>query len=234
MKLSEAACHLGIGLVAGLVGTAAITASQMIEMRIRGRKQSTTPAKAVEKVLGIEPINRLAEERLSTLTHWGYGTGWGTFRSVLGVIGVHGPVANGLHTGAIYGTALVMLPSLKVAPPAREWGLKELGIELFHHAVYGVAAGTTYDILCQRALGTSKGRSAWNLLVGGLTAIGLRQLSQSLEQRRRARGPLARSRRIASVVWQRDWPRAIREFDALRRDLTPTGLASVSMTRVRH
>lgn len=217
MKLGEAACHLGIGLVAGLVGTAAITLSQLIEMRIRGRDASKTPARAAEKIFGIQPVDEEAEMRLSTITHWGYGTSWGTFRSALGVVGVHGPLATSLHFGAIYGTALVMLPGLQLAPPPKEWGAKEIGIDAWHHLVYGVAAGLTYDWLCQSAFKRQPSRRRWPVLLGGLTAVGLRRLGSTLRLARPAPGRLERSRRLANEVWRRDWPQARRELEALRR-----------------
>lgn len=217
MKLGEAACHFGIGLVAGLVGTAAITVSQMIEMRIRGRPASKTPAKAAEKVLGILPVGDQAETRLSTLTHWTYGTAWGTVRSVLSMAGLYGQTANIVHSTAMYGTALVMLPGLKVTPPPKEWGAKEMAIEYAHHLVYGVAAGMTYDWLCRSAFQKPSRGVNWNWLVGGLTALGLRQAAVSLALMRRAPSRMERTRHLAAVMWRRDWPQARREIVALRR-----------------
>lgn len=216
MKLGEVACHLGIGLVAGLVGTAAITATQRIEMRIRGRNASKTPARAVEKVFAILPIDEEAETRLATLTHWGYGTSWGIFRSLLGLAGVHGPLATGLHAIAIQGTAMVMLPSLQVVPPVREWGAKEIGLELMHHLAYGAAAGLTYDRLCRSAFAERRGRFNWQLVLGGLTAVGLRQLGGTLGLWHPAPSRLDRVRRIANETLKRDWPNARRELAALR------------------
>lgn len=213
MKLGAAACHLGIGLVAGLVGTAAITASQMLDMRIRGRKVSNTPSKAAQKVLGIVPINEEADTRLSTLTHWAYGTGWGTFRSLLAIAGVRDPAATVVHAAAIEGTALVMLPNLHVAPPVKEWGAQEIGIEMVHHAIYATAAGLTYDLLCRSAFEPKPRRMNWNLVLGGIAAVGLHQLGRSLGLIRPSR--IEVSRRLATVAWKRDWPQARRELMAL-------------------
>lgn len=38
---------MAVGLAAGVAGTAAVTASQALEMRLTGREPSTTPAEAV-------------------------------------------------------------------------------------------------------------------------------------------------------------------------------------------
>jgi|GEM_PF-408666 len=182
--LARAACGLGIGLVAGLVGTAAITVSQLIEMRIRGRKPSTTPLKAVAKVFAFHPDDAAAETRLSTLVHWGYGTTWGAARGLMTVFGLRGPWADVLHWGAVQGTALVMLPGLKVAPPVREWGAKDILVEGLHHAVYATAVGLTSDALC-RSLAAERppARIPWAMLASGALAEGLRRTSRRPPER---------------------------------------------------
>jgi hypothetical protein len=142
--------RLGRGLLAGLIGTAAMTASSMLEMRLRDRPSSTTPAKAAEKVLDIQAETEAAEERLATAVHWGYGTGWGAVRGLLDVVGARGPLASTLHFGAIWPAALVMLPALRVAKPPTEWGSEELAIDAWHHAVYAAATGLAYDLMARQ------------------------------------------------------------------------------------
>jgi len=46
---------LGVGLVAGAVGTAAMTLSQLVEQRLRDREGSAMPAQAAEEALDVEP-----------------------------------------------------------------------------------------------------------------------------------------------------------------------------------
>jgi hypothetical protein len=71
---------IGRGLVAGLAGTAAMTISSTLEARLRGRAPSTAPARATAKVLGIKEFDSdLASARFNDLSHWGYGTGWGSY-----------------------------------------------------------------------------------------------------------------------------------------------------------
>ena len=136
---------VGRGLLAGLVGTAAITVSQMIEMKITGREGSQTPAEAVEKVLPVETESDEQKEKLSNLAHWAYGTSWGTVRGLLDEAGIHGWAATAIHFSAITATAMVMLPGLKVAPPVKEWGKEQIATDMLHHAVYALAAGLVYD-----------------------------------------------------------------------------------------
>lgn len=139
--------RIGRGLLAGLIGTAAMTASSTIEMRVRQRPESLTPAKAAEKVLDLKPETKAAERQLSNAVHWGYGAAWGALRGALDVIGVRGTLASALHFGAIWGSGLVMLPTLRLTPPATEWKPEDLAIDGTHHAVYAIATGIAYDAL---------------------------------------------------------------------------------------
>ena len=63
---------------------------------------------------------------------------------------MRGLPATALHLGAVWGAALVMLPKMNLAPPVREWGGKQLVIDLAQHAAYALAAGYTYDRLAAR------------------------------------------------------------------------------------
>ena len=147
MKLGDVAADVGKGLFAGLLGTVAMTISSTAEMKIRGRPASNAPAVAAGKVLGVEPKDEEGEARFSTLVHWGYGTGWGVVRGLVGTAGLEGPAAAAAHFGAVWGAEQVMLPALNVAPPFWTWGAKEVGIDAFHHLVYATATSVAYSIL---------------------------------------------------------------------------------------
>jgi len=143
-KIADA---LGKSLVAGLAGTVAITISQMIEMKITERPPSTTPAKAVEKTLEVAPARQSNEKEFSQKIHWVYGISWGAARGILGLLGIRKWAATAIHYTAVTTTAFIMLPALKVAPPLKKWGAKEISIELFHHVVYAIVAGLVYDAI---------------------------------------------------------------------------------------
>lgn len=147
MKLDDLGCAIGRGLIAGLVGTAAITASSTIEMKLRGRPASTAPADAALKVLGLQPKDDQAKARFSNLVHWGYGTGWGVARGMLDTAGLEGTWTIPVHFAAIWGTSLIMLPSLEVSPPVTKWSGEEVAIDALHHAVYVTAVDLAYRLL---------------------------------------------------------------------------------------
>ena len=147
MNVGTLAGAVGKGLFAGAAGTAAMTVSSTLEMKIRGRAASTAPATAAAKVLGVEPTGEKEKERFSNVVHWGYGTGWGAARGVLGALGLSGTGAAAAHFGAVWGSEQVMLPSLGVAQPFWTWGTKEVAIDAFHHTVYVAATSAAYKIL---------------------------------------------------------------------------------------
>ena len=142
------ATAIGRGLVAGLAGTAAMTISSTVEARLRGRAFSTAPARATAKALGIREFDSdLARARWNDLSHWGYGTGWGILRGLLGVTGLSPRAATVTHGAAIYGAAQVTLPALDVVPPSIFWGAKEIAIDAFHHMVYASVTGAAHTAL---------------------------------------------------------------------------------------
>jgi hypothetical protein len=144
-RIDTLATAIGRGLVAGFAGTAAMTVSSTLEARLRRRRASTAPARATAKVLGIREFDsELAQARWNDLSHWGYGTGWGVLRGLLGASGLSGRQATLAHGAAIYGAAQLTLPALDIAPPAIFWGAKEIAIDALHHAVYATATGAAY------------------------------------------------------------------------------------------
>ena len=147
MKLGEVAASVGKGLFAGVAGTAAMTVSSTLEMKIRGRQGSSAPAEAAGKVVGVEPTGEAEPARFSNLVHWGYGTSWGAVRGLIGAYGLERKEATAAHFLAVWGTEQDMLPALGVAPPFWQLGAKEVAIDAFHHLVYASATGVAYAAL---------------------------------------------------------------------------------------
>ena len=142
---------IGRGLVAGFAGTAAMTVSSTLEAKLRGRAPSSAPARATAKMLGIKEFeDDIAKARFNDLSHWGYGTGWGVLRGLLGATPMSSRAATLAHGAAIYGAAQVTLPALEIAPPSIFWGAREIAIDAFHHAVYAAATGLAYGLIAGR------------------------------------------------------------------------------------
>ena len=147
MTLTSLAESVGKGLFAGAFGTVAMTVSSTAEMKLRKREASSAPSAAAGKVLGVQPRNPEGKKRFGTTVHYAYGTSLGALRGVIAAMGITGRAATLAHFGAVWGNELVMLPAMKVAPPATTWGVKEVGVDTFHHAVYSVATGVAFDYL---------------------------------------------------------------------------------------
>jgi hypothetical protein len=151
LQTTPLAAAIGTGLLAGFAGTAAMTVSSTVEARVRGRAPSSAPARATAKVLGIKEFSDdVAQARFNDLSHWGYGTGWGVVRGLLGAAGLRPRTATALHGGAVWGSAQVTLPALEIAPPSVFWGAKEVAIDALHHAVYAAATGVAFELLRAR------------------------------------------------------------------------------------
>jgi hypothetical protein len=148
MKLTTLADGIGKGVLAGVAGTAAMTASSTLEAKLRGRPFSTAPAKAAARALGIETFDDgAAYARFSNLVHWGYGTGWGVARGVMRALGVGPRLATPAHFAVLWGSALYTLPKYEVAPPVTQWGREDVAIDVFHHLVYVSAAAAAFELL---------------------------------------------------------------------------------------
>lgn len=147
---ARAASAAGRGLLAGAVGTAAMTVSSTAEMKLRARAASDAPARAAARVLGVEPVDDAAKARFSNLVHWSYGTGWGAVRGLVGAAGLRGAPACGAFLAAVWGSELATLPALGVAPPVTQWGAREVAIDAWHHVVYATATSLAYEALDAR------------------------------------------------------------------------------------
>lgn len=145
--LGRVTANIGMGLAAGFAGTVAMTAAQMVEMKITKREGSPMPAKAVEKVFHIEPESDQAEARLGTVVHFAYGTSWGAVRGLLHTLGLPPGRAMATHWTVVQSTEAVMLPSLKLTPPPTQWGGKQLAQDTLFHGIYAAATELAFEYL---------------------------------------------------------------------------------------
>ena len=142
---------LGHGLLAGVAGTAALTASQLIAAKIQGSEPPTAGGTVAKRILEGVFLRDVSGERLPALNqamHWTYGAAWG------GVYGVTQEALRlplpleGLLFGSLVGTvATAELPALKLMPPPWKVPPSQLALNTFHHLVYGLATASTFRVL---------------------------------------------------------------------------------------
>jgi hypothetical protein len=135
------------GVVAGAVGGALMSVSTNLEMRWRGRLPSRVPAKAVERVLGVD-LDERQERALVTAGHAITSGMLGAVRGAFDLAGVSTRAANASLASLVLLPDFVLLPALGSAPPPWRWDRVEIATSALHHGVY--TAGTT---LAYRLLG---------------------------------------------------------------------------------
>lgn len=128
-----------------------MTAYQTAVAKARGSEPSTTPAEVAKRVIRGVLQREVSEDRTDTLNnamHWTYGTGWG---AVYGIVqgSLHAPtLRHGLGFGTlVWGSSLVQLPALGLAPPVWKYPPAELGLDVSYHLVYGVAVAAAFAAL---------------------------------------------------------------------------------------
>jgi hypothetical protein len=138
---------IGRGVVAGLAGTAAMTAYQLAVARLRGQPLLTPvphrwadappPAQVAKRAAEALGHGRMLTREdvpwLTNTVHWLYGTGWGVAFVLLGR--PPGP----LFGAGVWAAAYAELVPLGIYEPPWEYPLQELALDLSYHLVYGVA-----------------------------------------------------------------------------------------------
>jgi hypothetical protein len=132
------------GLIAGVVGAAAMSATKHAEYHLRRRPPDTAPAAAAARLLGVQPVNRKRRQQFGELVHWVYGTAWGGGRGVLELTCLPGPIVTTAHLALIGGVKVLVLPRLRVVPGWREWQPGDVGLDAGHHLIYALTVSGVY------------------------------------------------------------------------------------------
>jgi uncharacterized membrane protein YagU involved in acid resistance len=152
------------GLLAGVVGTAAMTAYQELVGRLRvgePREEPRSEAEAWEQAPAPAKVARLALERvtgrtvsaeriplLTNVMHWGYGKTWGLGYAVLRRGDGSRPLAAGLLFGTgVWAASYAQLVPLGIYEPPWKYSGGELALDLSYHLVYGVGVASAYAAL---------------------------------------------------------------------------------------
>lgn len=136
---------VGIGLIAGLVGTIVMTLGQKAEMAATGREPSNVPAEAVEQLTGTDLQGEQREAQLSTATHFAYGTALGATLAALDDVPLAARIPAFLAGTWAVGQAIEV--GLGVAKPPTQQEPSALAIDIGHHVVYAVVSVGAYALL---------------------------------------------------------------------------------------
>ncbi len=136
------------GMVAGAVGTIAMTLSERLEMAVSGRQASTVPGQVGAHLLpGQDPKSTTDIERLNTPVHWAHGISMGALRGALDQAGLRGLPASAAHFALLWGGDAALYRTLGIADVPWRWDADELGADLLHKAVYAIVTGAVYDAM---------------------------------------------------------------------------------------
>ena len=138
------------GMVAGVVGTIAMTVSERLEMAVSGREASTVPGQVGAHLLPRQdPSSTTDIERLNAPVHWAHGIGMGALRGALDQAGLRGLPASAAHFALLWGGDAALYRSLGIADVPWRWDADELGADILHKAVYAAVTGAVYDAMTE-------------------------------------------------------------------------------------
>ncbi|MBA2638525.1 MAG: hypothetical protein H0U77_00715 [Nocardioidaceae bacterium] len=139
---SSLAAHLSRGILAGLAGTAVMTAFQkLVEMPVTGRGDSYAPADFAEKVV---PMRGHDRDQLNYVTHFALGTLWGAAYGVAARAGLNGPRAVAVVFAGVYTGDVLLNTALGLYQPST-WSSQDWTIDVVDKLVQAAATGVVFD-----------------------------------------------------------------------------------------
>lgn len=147
VRSGSVATSAGLGLAAGLAGTAAMMASTIVATRLGARPASAAAVQAAGKALGVRPKSPARTELFGALVHAGYGAGWGLARALLGQLGLSGLSAAAVHAAALWTSEQIALPALGVTAPITRQRARDIVPEAWNCLAYAAVTGAVYEAL---------------------------------------------------------------------------------------
>ncbi len=134
------------GVLAGVAGTAAMTAAQTAYYKMTGTESSSVPAEVGKRIIRGVLQREVSDERTDVLNnamHWLYGTSWG----VLYVLAPRRPTAGMVFGLVVWGASLAELPAMKLSPPTWEMPPSSIAPDLGFHLLHGSAVAASHRVL---------------------------------------------------------------------------------------
>jgi hypothetical protein len=150
------------GLVAGLVGVAAMTAAEKLEQVVTRRPNSFVPGRTLGRLLRLP--DKPDEERrpLNWAMHWGQGIVLGAARGLMAERGLRGPVGSFLFLNLRLLNDQTLENATGAGAPPWTWPTDEQAIDLLHKAVYAFGTGAVADRLIAGPPGIPAPRRPWS------------------------------------------------------------------------
>jgi hypothetical protein len=152
--LARAGAALGVGLLAGLAGTAVVSLSRKLDKKCEERKSENAVLEVASHVLDIQPTSEAKKQKVVEEVHWAYGASMGVIRGALCFLGLRGWKATVLHFAAIWYGEKMVLPDLKLAfpdvhgvKPISEEDPNQVARESMHQGIYAITTGVVFDAI---------------------------------------------------------------------------------------
>jgi len=158
--MSAAAAYKG--LLAGMVGTAAMTLAEKLEQSFTGRPDSYVLAHTLERLL--RQPHKPDDERLGMnwVMHWSQGIMLGAVRGWMAEAGLRGPMGSFLHMNLRLLNDQTLENATGVGAPPWTWPVDEQAIDLMGKGVYAFVTGAVADALIPSSGMKPKPRRPWN------------------------------------------------------------------------
>jgi hypothetical protein len=151
-KNASTAAMIGRGILAGVAGTAVMTAFQkFVEMPVTGRKDSYAPADFAQRILPIHPTGKQERKRLNYATHFALGGMWGTAYGIAASAGLRGQKAANTVFATVYTGDVILNTALGLYRPTK-WSAREWAVDVVDKYAQAQATGLVFD----RALDPAK------------------------------------------------------------------------------
>jgi hypothetical protein len=137
------------GLLAGLVGVAAMTTAEKLEQAVTGRPNSYVPAHTLERLLGLPRKPDRERLLMNWAMHWGQGIALGVVRAMMARSGIRGPVGSFMFLNIRLLNDQTLENATGVGAPPWTWPVDEQVIDLLHKAIYAFTTGAVADRLVQ-------------------------------------------------------------------------------------
>ena len=138
---------VGRGMIAGVAGTAVMTAFQkLVEMPLTGRADSYAPASFAEKVLPLHPSSEADRKRLNYATHLALGTMWGSAFGIAGHAGLRGQKAVAVVFVTVYTADVLLNTALGLYKPM-SWTKQDIVIDVGEKLIQAEATSAMFDRL---------------------------------------------------------------------------------------
>jgi len=141
---------LVMSFTAAFFGTMFMTVSQEIEIRLRRRSISHSPAVAVFKILHLDfnVLSKHAKVFWSYATHFAYGTFWGWPLALFVFFNIPDPkLVLAVYYIVILVQGWTVLPLVGIMGPPWTWGIKSVLIEMVHKAVFAAVTVAVFSLL---------------------------------------------------------------------------------------